>query len=77
MKRDVVITVLLIFAGIILAGCPVRRGAFWKGGSSPRGSSQVVSARVTRLCLIDVSALSEARFHEKSVHEQGAPARVR
>jgi hypothetical protein len=27
--------------------------------------------------LINVSALSEARFQEKSVHEHGAPARVR
>jgi hypothetical protein len=25
----------------------------------------------------DVSALSEARFQEKSVHERGAPARFR
>jgi hypothetical protein len=30
-----------------------------------------------RLLLDDVSALSEARFQEKSVHERGAPARVR
>ena len=27
--------------------------------------------------LDDVSALSEARFQEKSVHERGAPARFR
>ena len=40
MKRDTVINVLLIIAGIVLAIALFGAGAFWKGKSSPKRSSQ-------------------------------------
>jgi hypothetical protein len=58
MKRNVVITALLIIAGIILAFVLFGAGAIWKGRSSPRRSSQVVPAPVMRWCLIGGQAQS-------------------
>ena len=45
MKRDVVITVLLVIAGIILAIVLFGAGVFWKGKTSPARSSQMVPAQ--------------------------------
>ena len=45
MKRDVVITVLLVIAGIILAIVLFGAGVFWRGKTSPARSSQTVPAR--------------------------------
>ena len=50
------------------------------GGIAPCGRlSEIILNRqpANCLCPINVSALSEARFQEESVHEQGAPARFR
>ena len=41
MKRDTVINVLLIIAGIVLAFALFSAGAFWKGKSSLKISSQL------------------------------------
>jgi len=51
MKRDLVITVLLVLAGIILAFVLFGAGAIWNGRGSRKSSSQVVPARLTRMCL--------------------------
>jgi len=40
MKRETVINLLLILAGIVLAIALFGAGAFWKGKSSPKRSSQ-------------------------------------
>jgi hypothetical protein len=45
MKRDVVITVLLVVAGIILAFVLFGAGAFWKVKTSPARSSQLAPAQ--------------------------------
>ena len=45
MKRDVVITVLLVVAGIILAFVLFGAGAFWKVKTSPARPSQLVPAQ--------------------------------
>jgi hypothetical protein len=42
MKRDKVINLLLIIAGVMLALALFGAGAFWKGRSSPKRSSQFV-----------------------------------
>jgi hypothetical protein len=39
MKRDTLITVLLVMAGIVLAFVLFGAGAFWKGRATPRRSS--------------------------------------
>jgi len=41
MNRDTVINVVLILAGIALAIALFGAGAFWKGKSSPKRSSQL------------------------------------
>ena len=45
MKRDRVITVLLVLAGIILAFVLFGAGAIWNRRGSRKSSSQVVPAR--------------------------------
>ncbi len=51
MKRNTLITVLLVIAGIILAFVLFGAGAFWKGRNAPRSSSRVVPARAALMCL--------------------------
>jgi hypothetical protein len=46
MKRDTVINVLLIIAGILLAFALFGAGAFWKGKSSSKRSSQLTSTLI-------------------------------
>ena len=41
MTRDTLITVLLVLAGIVLALVLFGAGAFWKGRTSPKRSSQI------------------------------------
>ncbi len=48
MKRDTVINVLLIIAGVVLAFALFGAGAFWKGKSSLKRSSQLMFGPVTQ-----------------------------
>ena len=51
MKRDVVIAVLLMIAGIILAGCPVRRGSFLEGREFTGGQAPTAAMIAVTLAL--------------------------
>jgi hypothetical protein len=48
MKRDTLVTVLLVMAGIVLAFVLFGAGAFWKGKSTPKRSGQLSPADPNR-----------------------------
>lgn len=52
MKRDTVINVLLIIAGIVLAFALFGAGAFWRGKSTPKKSSQVKLDTDSQVCCV-------------------------
>jgi hypothetical protein len=51
-KRDTVINVLLILAGIVLAFALFGAGAFWKGRATPRKSGELMINRKSRVCCV-------------------------
>jgi hypothetical protein len=50
MKRDTVINVLLIIAGIVLAFALFGAGALWKGKETPRKSGELMINTKSRGC---------------------------
>ena len=67
MKRDVVITVLLVLAGIILAIVLFGAGVFWRGKTSPARSSQMVPAQHQ----IDKQVQTTCQRRCKNLHRAG------